>query len=75
MRIEQTVIEKLKSLPPPQQQEVLDFVEFLNQKNSGHQPRRSLEGLWADLGLSITEEDVAEARQEMWRNFPREDRS
>jgi hypothetical protein len=28
--------------------------------------------LWADLGVDITEEDIAEARREMWGNFPRE---
>jgi hypothetical protein len=32
MSIEQTVVEKLKTLPPEKQQEVLDFVEFLQTK-------------------------------------------
>ncbi|RLT44676.1 MAG: hypothetical protein DWI57_02795 [Chloroflexi bacterium] len=31
----------------------------------------SLHGLWK--GVSISEEDIAEARQEMWGNFPRDD--
>ncbi|AFZ29966.1 hypothetical protein Glo7428_1401 [Gloeocapsa sp. PCC 7428] len=42
MSIEQTVIEKLKTLPVEKQQEVLDFVEFLQSKrleNSSHQER------------------------------------
>jgi hypothetical protein len=34
-------------------------------------PRRSLRGIWR--GLDITEEDIAAARREMWREFPRED--
>lgn len=34
-------------------------------------PRKSLRGLWR--GLDITEEEIAEARREMWGNFPRED--
>ena len=34
-------------------------------------PRKSLRGLWR--GLDITEEEIAEARQEMWGKFPRED--
>jgi hypothetical protein len=34
-------------------------------------PRKPLRGLWQ--GLDITEEDIAEARREMWGNFPRED--
>ena len=32
MNIEQTLLEKLKTLPPEKQQEVLDFVEFLQSK-------------------------------------------
>ena len=32
MKIEQMVLEKLRSLPLEKQQEVLDFVEFLEQK-------------------------------------------
>ncbi|HRJ42878.1 MAG: hypothetical protein KJZ86_20765 [Caldilineaceae bacterium] len=31
----------------------------------------SLYGLWK--GFSISEDDIAEARQEMWGNFPRDD--
>ena len=34
-------------------------------------PHKSLRGLWR--GLDITEEDIAEARREMWGRFPRED--
>ncbi|MFN7948636.1 MAG: hypothetical protein U0Z53_25000 [Blastocatellia bacterium] len=34
-------------------------------------PRESLRGLWK--GLDVTDEDLAEIRQEMWANFPRTD--
>ena len=34
-------------------------------------PKRSLYGIWA--GVSISAEDIDEARREMWGNFPRED--
>ncbi|RMF84375.1 MAG: DUF2281 domain-containing protein [Nitrospinota bacterium] len=73
MSIEQQVLEKLKLLPLEKQQEVLDFVEFLQQKVVRKHPRQSLKGLWADLGVHITEEDIAEVRCEMWGNLPRED--
>ena len=33
--------------------------------------RKSLRGLWK--GLDISEEDIAQARREMWDSFPRED--
>jgi hypothetical protein len=52
---------------------VLDFVESVLGRAPGNVPLRSSAGLWADLGFDITDEDIAEARREMWANFPRED--
>ena len=72
MNLEQAVLDKLRGLPPNQQQEVLDFAEFLQQKNMAKRPLKSVKGMWADLKVDITEEDIAQARQEMWGNFPRE---
>lgn len=37
------------------------------------EPRRSLWGLWADLGPAPSAEEIDEARREVWGNFPRED--
>lgn len=71
MSIEEQVIERLRELSRDKQQEVLEFVESLKPAN-GHKPRRSLLGLWADLGFEVTEEDIAQARREMWGNFPRD---
>ncbi len=73
MTVEQTVLEKLRELPLERQQEVLNFVESLQKKSEPKRPRRSLMGIGADLGVKITREDVAEARREMWGNFPRDD--
>ncbi|HWQ13121.1 MAG TPA: DUF2281 domain-containing protein [Roseiflexaceae bacterium] len=73
MTIAEQVVEKLRMLPPEKQQEVLDFVEFLEQRGLSKRPRRSLLGICAEPGFDITEEDIAEARREMWGNFPRED--
>ena len=68
--IEEAVIEKLRELPADKQQEVLDFASFLSSRKKA--PRKSLYGLWKDAGVSVSEEDIAEARKEMWGNFPRE---
>jgi hypothetical protein len=68
--IEEAVVAKLRELPADKQQQVLDFASFLGTKQM--RPRKSLYGLWKDLGISISEEDIAEARKEMWGNFPRE---
>jgi Protein of unknown function (DUF2281) len=73
MSVEQLVIEKLRLLPPQKQQEVLDFVEFLWQELPEKSVLKSVGGLWANLNVEIAEEDIAEVRQEMWSNFPRND--
>lgn len=72
MTLEEQVLEKLRDLPPEKQKEVLDFVESLKEKNGTKSARRSLRGLWKDLNIEITEEDIAEARREMWGKFPRD---
>ena len=74
MSIEEAVVERLKLLPPDKQQEVLDFVESLQRQGNGtpQQRRKSLRGLWAGLGVNVTDEDISEARREMWGNFPRD---
>ena len=71
MTIEEAILDKVRSLPPDKQRSVLDFAETLT--GGKKEPLRSPEGLWAHLKISISEEDVAEIRREMWKNFPRED--
>jgi hypothetical protein len=72
MNIEQSVLEKLRQLPVDKQQQLLDFAEFLSQRMSVKIPLRSVRGLCADLKVDICEEDISQARQEMWGNFPRD---
>jgi len=73
MDVVQSIVATLQSLPPEKQKEVLDFAEFLRGKNEIKQPRRSLKGALAHLKLKISEEDIDEARREMWRGYMRED--
>ncbi len=72
MTIEERVLEKLRDLPADKQKEVLDFVDFLRKKNGSKKPLGSLRGLWKDLNIHITDDDIAEARREMWGNVPRD---
>lgn len=65
-------MEKMRELPPDKQKEVLEYVESLQAQNQSRRPLDSLAGLWANRGIDITEEDIAEARREMWGNFPRQ---
>jgi hypothetical protein len=73
MNLEQAILDKLRTLPPDKQQEVLAFAEFLQQKFIPKKPRKSVKIMWNNLDINITEEDIAQARKEMWGNFPRED--
>ena len=72
MTIEQLVMNKLRELFPHQQQQVIKYIEALLTENRPEKPPISLEGLWANDGFDITEEDIAEVRREMWGNFPRD---
>ena len=62
-----SMIEKILCLTSEQKREVMEFVESL--KKSPRRARRSLMGMFSDLNLHITEEDIAEARREMWAAF------
>lgn len=72
MTAEEVLLEKIKVLPPNLKEEAIHFVEFLQTKIQPKSPRVSLEGIWADMNVNVTEEDIREMRNEAWKNFPRE---
>ena len=69
MTSEEVLIEKIKTLPPHLQQKAIEYVDSLQTEARRNAPRRSLKGIWADKGVSITEQDIREARNEMWRGY------
>ncbi len=73
MTLEQSLLTKLKQLPADKQQELLDFAEFLAHQALSGPPLTTIRGLCADLKVDITAEEIQQARQEMWANFPREE--
>lgn len=73
MTIAEAVISKVLQLSPEQQQQVLTFVEGLETPQALKEPRESLYGLWKDLDMDLSEEEIAAARQEMWGRVERED--
>jgi hypothetical protein len=72
MTTEEAILDKVRKLPPEKQMELLKFADSLE---TPAQPKslRSPEGLWADLDIDIFEEEIAEVRREIWKNFPRDD--
>jgi hypothetical protein len=73
MSTQSSVIEKILSLTPEQRREVMEFVESLEKIPTPRPARRSLMGMFSHLNVHVSEEHIAEARREMWSNFPRED--
>ncbi len=71
MSTEQTIIEILRGFPTDKQEEVIAYAGNLyagSQENKA--PRNSGRGLWADLGIDLSDEDINDARREMWKSFP-----
>lgn len=55
----------IDSLPPIARKELVDFVGYLQYKHQLDQPGRSVKlgGMWADINLDVTDEDVRTLRQ------------
>ena len=73
MSLEQAIQEIVHELPPHKQRELFDYASRLQAESAKKPPLRSIEGLWAHLGISLSAEEIDENQREMWRNFPRED--
>ena len=72
MTVKEAVLEKLETMPTFRQQELLEYAEFLESKSSKQSPRRSLKGIWSDFKVNLTEQDLREARNEMWRGYTKD---
>lgn len=72
MTVTETLTHKVSQLPMNRQLEVLDFVEYLEQKQGQPGPRHDPEGLLANQAASMSLEDFTAGRREAWGNFPRE---
>lgn len=73
MSLEQAILKEVQALPPEKQREIYDHARRLRAETTKKPPFKSVEGLWADLGISLSAEEIEENQREMWKNFPRED--
>ena len=75
MTVEEAILDAVRSLPFDKQQEILSHATRLRDEAavSAKRPFRSIKGILAGRAISISAEDIDEARREMWKNFPRED--
>ena len=63
-----------RELPPVDRARLIERVtaEFERDAGLGHGPKRSLLGLWSDLGTAPSALDIDTARGEAWQSFPRD---
>ncbi|MFN0172152.1 MAG: hypothetical protein ACKV22_37600 [Bryobacteraceae bacterium] len=73
MSVEQAILEAVRALPADKQQEILSHAMRLRDEAAPKKPFKSIRGLWADLGISLSAEEIDANQREMWKNFPRED--
>jgi hypothetical protein len=73
MSVEQAILDAVRLLPFDKQQEVLSHATRLRDEAAPKKPFRSIKGILAGRGISVSAKDIDEARREMWKNFPRED--
>jgi hypothetical protein len=74
MSLQTELVEKIARLPEDQQMLLKSLVDTLvrgRQQAAGKAQSRWF-GSLEHLGVSVGKEDIAEARREMWGNFPRE---
>jgi len=71
--LKEQVVAFLDTLPEEALAEVATFLDYLQYKLDQHSPQQppykpvALGGLWE--GVTITDEDIAEVRREMWGNL------
>ena len=73
MSLEQAILEALRELPPDKQQDILNYANNLRKETAPKKPFESIEGLWSDLGISLSADEIEEIQREMWKDFPRKD--
>jgi hypothetical protein len=69
MSLEQAILEAVRALLADKQQEILNHATRLGAESTKKKQLNSIEGIWADLGISLSAEEIDENRREMWRNF------
>ncbi|RPH57018.1 MAG: hypothetical protein EHM81_12220 [Chloroflexi bacterium] len=69
------VLDMLRKLPPRERLKVISQALPEIEQSLSEKPQKvlSLRGLWKDLRPAPSAKDIGEARQEMWKDFPRED--
>ena len=63
MSLEQAILEAVRALPVEKQHEILSHTARLRDEAVKKKPFRSVKGLWADLGVSLSAAEIDENRR------------
>ncbi len=68
-----SILEKLSTLPPEKQCQVLDYIDKLHEESesSSDHPRSSMQGQWKELTSPLSAAELRSVRDELWGRFPR----
>jgi hypothetical protein len=68
--LEQAILEAVRALPQDKEKEVLDHAKHgRGQEAHSREPREPGRGLWPDLEVDLSVEEIDEARHELWKEF------
>jgi hypothetical protein len=70
MSLEQAILEAVRALPAEKQQEILRQAVRLRDDTVPKKPAKSIKGLWADLGVSLSADEIEANQRDIWSNFP-----
>jgi hypothetical protein len=70
MTVQQEILERLSTPAPAEQHEVPRLARDLSARTQ--RPWASKMGLLAGRGINVSDDLIAEARREMWGEFPRD---
>jgi hypothetical protein len=73
MSLEQAILDAVRALPADKQQEILSHAARLQEESVKKKPFKSVRGLWADLGISLSSDVIEENQRDIWKSFPRDD--
>lgn len=72
MTSEEVLLQKIKVLPPNLKQKAIEFVDSLQNEAAAKPKRKSLKGALAHLNIQISDQDIRQARNEMWRGYTKD---
>ena len=70
MSLEQAILKEIQALPPEKQREIYDHARRLRAETAKKPPFKSVRGMWAHLGISLSPEESKRTNARCGGTFP-----